>query len=74
MYLLWIVNLYYKIVNNIIEVSERVYLFDIDFNMKFRQLLIRKVNGFLVVNKCVEINENIEGFIGLVIKIGLLSL
>lgn len=70
MHLSWTVNLHHKIVNNTTEASERVYLFDTDFNTKSRQLLTRKVNGFLAVNKCVETNENTEGSIGSAIKIG----
>ena len=67
---LWTVNLHHKIVNNTTEASERVFLFDTDFNTKSSQVLTRKINGFLVVNKCVETNDNIEGSIGSAIKIG----
>lgn len=67
---LWTVNLHHKIVNNTTEASERVYLFDTDFNTKSRQVLTRKVNGFLAEKKCVETNENTEGSIGSTIKIG----
>ena len=67
---LWTVNLHHKIVNNTTEASESVSLFDTDFNTRSGQVLTRKINGFLVVNKCVATNENTEGSIGLAIKIG----
>jgi len=63
------VNLHHKIVNNTTEASERVYLFDTDFNTKSRQVLTGKINGFLAVNKCVETNERTEESIGSAIKI-----
>ena len=67
---LWTVNLHHKIVNNAPEASERVYLFGTDFNTKSRQVLTRKIDGFLAVNKSVETNKGTEGSIGSAIKIG----
>ena len=50
--------------------AKEFIFFDTNFNTKSRQVLTRKINGFLAVNKCLETNESFEGSIGSAIKIG----